>query len=167
MAMPLARTRATNRVRAMLSLLGAVRSHHMSARARPSSYRLTIPVILLAVCFSAVCGWILVESRRATGARATEAATSLVGSLKSDIARNVEILNLSLQGAAKNLKLPDLDRLSPEMRQQVLFDHSSTGRYLTSTLVVDETGRTTFDSRSLSPSQRPVSDRDYFQVHKD
>jgi diguanylate cyclase (GGDEF)-like protein len=140
----------------------------MAAQARPSSfYRLTIPVILLAACFSALCGWILVESRRATGARATEAATSLVGSIKSDIARNVEILNLSLEGVMKNLKLPGLDRLSPEMRQQVLFDHSSTGRYLTSIIVVDETGRTTFDSRNLSPPQRPVSDRDYFQVHKD
>jgi diguanylate cyclase (GGDEF)-like protein len=152
----------------MLSFPEAVKSHRTPVWARPSSFhRLTIPVILLAVCFSAVCAWILLESRRATGARATEAATSLVGSLKSDIARNVEILNLSLQGVVNNLKLPGLDRLSPEMRQQVLFDHSSTGRYLTSILVVDETGRTTFDSRSLSPAQRPVFDRDYFQIHKD
>jgi diguanylate cyclase (GGDEF)-like protein len=122
---------------------------------------------LLAVCFSAVCGWILVESRRATEARAAEAATSLVGSIRSDIARNVETLNLSLEGVVNNLKLPGLDRLSPEIRRQVLFDHSTTARYLTPVVIVDETGRITDDSRNFNPQQRRVSDRDYFQVHRD
>ncbi|MDB5633552.1 MAG: hypothetical protein JWR49_2407, partial [Tardiphaga sp.] len=76
-----------------------------------SHHRLTVPVLLLALCFSAVCGWILLEGRRATEARAAEVATSLVSSLRSDIARNVENLNLSLEAVVNNLKLPGLDRL--------------------------------------------------------
>lgn len=132
-----------------------------------SHHRLTIPVVLLALCFSAVCGWILLEARRATEARATEAATSLASSLRADIARNVESLNLSLEAVVNNLKRPGLDRLSPEMRRQVLFHPSSTARYLTSILVVDETGRVTLDSGNPTPSQQNLSDRDYFQVHRD
>jgi diguanylate cyclase (GGDEF)-like protein len=132
-----------------------------------SHLRLTIPVVLLAVCFSVLCGWILLEARRATEARAAEAATSLASSLKADIARNVESLNLSLEAVVNNLKLPGLDRLSPEMRRQVLFHPSSTARYLTSILVIDETGRMVLDSTNPDPSQRNVSDRDYFQAHRD
>jgi diguanylate cyclase (GGDEF)-like protein len=132
-----------------------------------SPWRLTIPVLALAVCFSALCVWILLEARRTTELRTAEVAASLVRSITSDIGRSVETLNLSLEGAAANLKVPGLDRLSPEMRNLVVFDNSSTARHLTSVLVVDETGRITLDSRTLSPPQQNLSDQDFFQVHRD
>jgi diguanylate cyclase (GGDEF)-like protein len=132
-----------------------------------SHHRLTISVILLALSFSSVCGWVLLEARRATEARATEVATSLANSLKADIARNVDLLNLSLEGVMNNLKLPGLDRLSPEMRQLVLFDYSSTARHPTSMFVVDDSGQITHDSKNIVPPRQNVSDRDYFQFHKD
>jgi hypothetical protein len=43
----------------------------------------------------------------------------------------------------------------------------STDRYQTSILVVDESGHITLDSRTLSPSHLDLSDRYYFQVHRD
>jgi len=132
-----------------------------------SHHRLTISVVLLALSFSAVCGWVLLEARRATETRATEVATSLAKSLQADIARNVDLLNLSLEGVMQNLKLPGLDRLSPEMRQLVLFDYSATARHPTSMFVVDSTGHITYDSKNLIPPQQNLSDRDYFQFHKD
>lgn len=152
-----------NRMKGLRWSRAAAEARDTFARTWSQSYhRLTIPVVLLAVCFSAVCGWILLEARRATEVRAAEAATSLASSLRADIARNVESLNLSLEAVVNNLKLPGLDRLSPEMRRQVLFDHSSSARYLTSILVVDETGRIVTDSRSLDPSPQNLSDRDFF-----
>jgi diguanylate cyclase (GGDEF)-like protein len=152
----------------MLRSRAAVGARDRPARAwMQSHHRLTAPVLLLALCFSAVCVWILLEGRRATEVRAGEVATSLASSLRSDVARNVETLNLSLEAVVNNLKLPGLDRLSPDMRNQVLFDHSTTARYLTSVLIVNETGRITLDSRNSNPSQQNLSDRDYFQVHKD
>jgi diguanylate cyclase (GGDEF)-like protein len=164
----LAQVQAINRVRKLLWSRASAAARDTIGRAwTQSHHRLTAPVLLLALCFSAVCGWVLLEARRATEARAAEVATSLASSLRSDIARNVESLNLSLEAVVNNLKLPGLARLSPEMRQHVLFDHSSTARYLTSILVVDETGQITLDSRSVSPSQQNLSDRDYFQVHRD
>jgi diguanylate cyclase (GGDEF)-like protein len=132
-----------------------------------SRHRLTIPVLLLALGFSMLCGWVLLEARRATEARATEVATGIANSLRSDIARDVEILNQSLEAVANNLKLPDLDRLTPEMRQLVLFGHPSPVRYPTSIFVVDESGQIKFDSKNLSPSRQNLSDRDHFQIHRD
>ncbi|CAN7710557.1 sensor domain-containing diguanylate cyclase [Bradyrhizobium sp. LjRoot220] len=128
---------------------------------------MTLPVVLLALSFSTVCGWVLLEARRATEARATEVATSIANSLKAEIARNVDLLDLSLEGVMNNLKLPGLDRLSPEMRQLVLFDYSATARHPTSMFVIDETGRITHDSKKLTPPQHNMSDRDYFQFHRD
>lgn len=132
-----------------------------------SHHRLTISVILLALSFSAVCGWVLLEARRATEVRATEVAASLANSLQADIARNVDLLNLSLEGVMTNLHLPGLDRLSPEMRQLVLFDYSATARHPTSMFVVNATGQITQDSKNLIPPRQDLSDRDYFQFHKD
>ena len=133
----------------------------------PSHRWLTVSFLLLAISFSAVCGWVLLDARRATEARAIEVATSLVNSLRFDIARNVETLNLSLETVANNLKLPGLDRLSPEMRQHVLFDHPTSNRYPTSVFVVDETGQIKYDSRNLDPPKQNFSDREHFLVHRD
>jgi diguanylate cyclase (GGDEF)-like protein len=133
----------------------------------PSHRWLTVSFLLLAISFSAVCGWVLLDARRATQARAIEVATSLVNSLRFDIARNVETLDLSLETVANNLKLAGLDRLSPEMRQHVLFDHPTSNRYPTSVFVVDETGQIKHDSRNLDPPKQNFSDREHFQVHKD
>jgi hypothetical protein len=130
-----------------------------------SHYRLTIPILLLALGFAAVCGWILWDARRATEARAVEVATSVARTLRFDIARQVETLDLSLGAVANNLKLPGLDRLSPEMRQLVLFDRTSSDRFPTSILVVDAAGQITYDSKTLAPSKQNLSDREHFQIH--
>lgn len=164
----MARVELTNRVRRLLWPRGSERARDTPGQVWAQSHHwLTIPILLLAFCFSAVCGWVLLEGRRMTEARATEVAISLANSLRSDIASNVEALNQSLVVVTNNLKLPGLDRLSPEMRQHVLFDHSPTARYQTSMFVVDESGQITHDSRQLSPPQKNLSDRDYFQVHRD
>jgi hypothetical protein len=54
----------------------------------------------------------------------------LVSSIKSDIARGVEGLNLSPEGATAGLKLSGFDRLGPEAQRQVAFDHFSTAAVL-------------------------------------
>jgi diguanylate cyclase (GGDEF)-like protein len=128
---------------------------------------LTLPFILLAICFSALCAWILLDARRATEARAADVAASLTRSIRADIARSVGTMDLSLQGAASAVALPGLDRLSPELQRHVVFDYSSTAPYLASVLVVDETGRITLDSRRPVPPSQNLSDRDFFKIHRD
>jgi diguanylate cyclase (GGDEF)-like protein len=159
---------AKSRAGKLLRSRASAEARDISGRAwTQSHHRLTIAVLLLALGFSMLCGWVLLQGRRATEARAAEVAASLANSLRSDLASNVEALNRSLEVVVNDLTLPDLDHLGPEMRRHLLFDHASTDRYQTSILVVDESGHITLDSRSLSPSHLDLSDRDYFQVHRD
>jgi hypothetical protein len=43
--------------------------------------------------------------------------------IERDIARNVEIIDLSLQGVVDNLKVPGLAGASPSLRRIALFEH--------------------------------------------
>jgi len=134
-------------------------------RGARSHYRLTVPVLLLALGFAGMCGWVLWDARRSTEERAVEVATSVARTLRFDIARHIEVLDQSLAAVANNLRVPGLDRLSPEMRQLVLFDRASSDRFPTSVLVVDAVGQITYDSKTLTPSKQNLSDREHFQVH--
>jgi diguanylate cyclase (GGDEF)-like protein len=133
--------------------------------ARPS-IRLLVPVIALLLCFCGILAYVMADSRRATLDRAAEASTSLIAALSSDIARNVETLDLSLQAVVDNLKNPEIDKIDPSLRQLVLFDRSATARHLGTILVLDEAGNTRFDSRKLNFPPLNFADRDYFIVHK-
>jgi diguanylate cyclase (GGDEF)-like protein len=136
------------------------------SKAQSNWLKVLTPVVLVTVCFCAVCAHVLIEARRATLERAGDTATSMVAAIESDIVRNVEALNLSLQGVINNLQHPEIDRLSPELRQLVLFDHSATARQFGSILVTDEAGRLRYDSRNVAPKPVDLSDRDYFRIHR-
>src|SRR5262249_54999147 len=75
-------------------------------------------------------------------------------------------LNGSLQGVINNLKHPEIDRLSPELRQLVLFGPSAAASHFGSILVIDETGRLRYDSRNPAAANADMSDRDYFRIHQ-
>lgn len=52
-----------------------------------SHHRLTIPVLLLALCFSMLCGWVLLHGRRATEARAERIREALAPRAGADDAQ--------------------------------------------------------------------------------
>jgi len=126
-----------------------------------------VPVIALLLCFCGVLFHVIVEGRRATLDRAGEVANSLVAALSSDISRNIETLDLSLQAVVDNQKYPGIDKIDPALRQLVLFDRSATARHLGTILVLDEAGNLRIDSRTLAPETLNFANRDYFKVHKD
>ena len=127
---------------------------------------LVVPVVTLLFCFSGVLIHVLMEARRAALERAGETAARLIAALSSDISRNIEILDLSLQAVVDDLKNPKIDHIDPELRQLLLFDRSATARHLGRMLVIDESGNLRIDSRTLNPQSRNFADRDYFQAHK-
>ncbi|HZL40343.1 MAG TPA: sensor domain-containing diguanylate cyclase [Pseudolabrys sp.] len=129
--------------------------------------RLIAPIFVVVFCFCAICAYVLVGARHATLDRAAEDATSLAAAIQSDISRNIETLDLSLQGVADNLKNPEFDKLSAPLRHLVLFDRSATARHLGKIVVLNERGDLRYDSRTLEPLAQNVADRDYFQAHKD
>ncbi|WP_458759241.1 sensor domain-containing diguanylate cyclase [Afipia sp. TerB] len=143
-------------------------AHALSAGSRSTARtkHLVIAILAICFCFCVTSGWVILEARRTAWNHAREVGAALVGAAASDIERNIENLNLSLQGVIENLQIPGLDDLPPKFRQILLFDRSTTARHLSSLVVIREDGTVRFDSRKLEVSLENLADRDYFRIHK-
>jgi hypothetical protein len=71
---------------------------------------------------------------------AQETSRNLVSIISSDLARNVEIYDLSLQSMVDSAQNPSTWLLSDQLRQSVLFDRATTAAYLGGAYVVDASG---------------------------
>ncbi|NLS71926.1 diguanylate cyclase [Bradyrhizobium brasilense] len=120
----------------------------------------------LVLCFSAICASILWEMAGKDYQHAKQGATNLVASIASEIDRNIDLYDLSLQAVADGVKLQELGKISPELRQVVLFDRAATAKDLGSILVLNAAGDVTLDSRTLTPRAANFADRDFFRAHQ-
>jgi len=116
--------------------------------------------------FSALCGVVLRTMGERDFEHSRAAAANLAASIASDIERNIELYDLSLQAVVDGIKLPEFNTITPELRQVILFDRAATAKDMGSILVLDASGAVTLDSRSLSPAARNFSGSDFFQVHQ-
>jgi diguanylate cyclase (GGDEF)-like protein len=139
---------------------------HRILAPRRSANRMIAALLLVVVCFCAVCAEFLVDTRNSAWQGAREATSSLVAALDLDILLNVESFDLALQAVAENLGHPEIDRISPDLRQLVLFDRSATARHLDAMLVLDAGGLVRFDSRTVNPEPVSRADRDYFRFRE-
>jgi diguanylate cyclase (GGDEF)-like protein len=98
--------------------------------------------------------------------KALDAAANLVATIANDISRNIELYDLSLQAVVDGLKLPDINKIDPELRRLVLFDRAATAKDLGAILVIDNAGDVVVDSRSGEPVAVNHLERDFFQVHQ-
>ncbi|NUA28285.1 GGDEF domain-containing protein [Cupriavidus basilensis] len=121
----------------------------------------------LAMAIATIGAGALIEMRQDAFARAQEASSNLSLILERDIARNLEIFELSMHSVIDSVKDPEILRLNPAIRQLVLFDRSTNATDMGSLLVTDEQGNLVLDSRSTPPRPVNVADRDYFKVHHD
>jgi diguanylate cyclase (GGDEF)-like protein len=108
----------------------------------------------------------MLDARRAAWDHARSIGATLAQAAASDIARNIESLDLSLKGASENLKIPGLEAALPEHRQLILFDRSALAQHLSSILIVGADGNVRYDSRTVNPSDANLADRDYFKIHR-
>jgi diguanylate cyclase (GGDEF)-like protein len=145
---------------------GAAEPGSPGSRSAAKSKHLVVAILVICFCFCATCGWIILKARQTAWNHAREVGATLTGAAASDIARNIENLNLSLQGVIDNLAMPGLDDLAPNFRQILLFDRSATARHLSSLVVIREDGTVRFDSTKLEVSQENLADRDYFRIHQ-
>ena len=127
--------------------------------------RLLMLGLAVTLSFSAICGWVLWQAGGRDYLHSRDAAANLVSSLASEIDRNIELYDLSLQAVVDGLKLPEIDKVSPEMRQVVLFDRAATAKDMGSILVTDRLGKVVLDSRTLQPAEANFSGRELFQIH--
>lgn len=110
---------------------------------------------------------VLLDARKDTWRQAVQASNNLVLALERDIARNIAVHDLSVQGAIAAMQQPGLDQAIPEIRQMALFDRAASAEYLGSLLVLDRDGNIVADSTSLVPHKLNLADRDYFRTHQE
>ena len=127
---------------------------------------LIVGASVLSLLLAALTALSLWEMRTDAMDRARDAANNLALILQRDIARNIELYDLSLQAVTDGMQDPNIVALPPQIRQFVLFDRSTTARDVGSLLVVDNKGDVIVDSRSVPARHIHVGDRDYFQVHQ-
>jgi hypothetical protein len=113
-----------------------------------------------------VSGMMLLDLRRDAWDKAEQTSRNLLQVIERDIARNVEVIDLTLRAVQDNLRAPGLAKLDPDMRQLVLFDRAATARDLGVMFILDENGDVVEDAATSPPRKGNYTDRDYFQAHK-
>lgn len=113
-----------------------------------------------------VSGLMLLDLRQDAWDKAEQTSRNLLQVIERDIARNVEIIDLTLRAVQDNLRAPGLAKLDPDMRQLVLFDRATSARDLGVMFVLDENGDVVEDAAASPPRKGNYADRDYFQAHK-
>lgn len=98
--------------------------------------------------------------------RAERDAQNILHLVQQDVARNLELFDLSLDAVGAGLSLPGLAGLSPDLRNAVLFDRGTTAKYLGTIRVLDENGQVLAASRVGSESDADHARRDYFEHHR-
>jgi hypothetical protein len=81
--------------------------------------------ILAPVGMLVVSGFMLLDLRQDAWDKAEQTSKNLLQVLERDIARNIELYDLSLRGAVDNLHTPGIAQLGPDLRQLVLFDRAA------------------------------------------
>ncbi|MCJ2101239.1 sensor domain-containing diguanylate cyclase [Methylobacterium sp. E-046] len=122
--------------------------------------------VLAPIGMLAASGLMLADLRQDAWDKAEQTSKNLVQVLERDIARNVEMYDLSIQAAADNLRTPGLPELTPELRQLILFDRAATARDMGVMIVIDEHGAITADIDAVPPRKGNYLDREYFQIHR-
>jgi diguanylate cyclase (GGDEF)-like protein len=130
-------------------------------RRLPLSRRWNVAFNLITVGFCMICALFSLDVRRSAWEQARVSAGNLASVIQTDIERNIELYDLSLQAVVESVHNPEVEALSPDMQRLVLFDRAATGNYLGSITVIDEQGKIAIDSRSTETSQPDYDDRDF------
>ncbi|HEY0420663.1 MAG TPA: hypothetical protein VGC80_14190, partial [Acetobacteraceae bacterium] len=96
------------------------------ARRRVASFVPAIATLLLLLLGSTA--WMMMDGRRTAEREAGASAGAVALGLERSLAREVEILDMSLQGAQRALGLPGLAEMAPDIQHQALFDGALSAR---------------------------------------
>ncbi len=122
-----------------------------------------LAVALLLIC--GVVGVLLYGARGAELQRASTEASNLSAAITQDLARNIELYDLSIQGVIEGVTRPSVMAAPKDLRQLILFDRAATAPFLGAMLVIDTAGNVVLDSASIEPRSTNYKDRDYFEAH--
>ena len=123
--------------------------------------------LVIVVGFSAICASIMRDMRRGEINLARQGLGNLASSIDADVARNIEIYDLSLRATASNMLEQEINQLSEPARRLILFDRAATAKHFGRIQVFDAEGQLTIDASTLDPVPENCSDQEYFRVHRD
>jgi diguanylate cyclase (GGDEF)-like protein len=115
----------------------------------------------------AVFSAIALDSYQSTLKSSFEAAENIATLVDQDIARNIELYDLSLQAVAEAVEDPELMALPPRLRQIALFDRTASAPGLGAMVVLDKDGTIILDSLRSPVRAGNFADREYFQFQRD
>ena len=139
---------------------------HIPVQKRAPIKRLISVGLAVTLSFMAICGFVISGMADRDYAQVRVASESLAATLSANIARNFEVLDLSLQAVADAMKLPEFERLDPLIRNMILFDRSATAQDVGSIMVLDRDGNVVVESRTLTPRKANYAEREYFKYHQ-
>jgi len=122
--------------------------------------------VTILVGFSLICASVLFSMRRGDEKLAQQTLSNLASSIDAEIARNLELYDMSMRNVAANMTSPELVEVSRQVRQMVLFDYAATARHFGNIQVLDAGGNVTLDSGTLDPQQQNFANAEFFTVHK-
>ena len=128
--------------------------------------RSIMPVSLALVCaIVAIVAFTLWQAREDARARAEREGENIAQAIEADVARNIELYDLSLQGLREALATEAVAHVGHEVQRLALFDRAASAKYMGSLLALNATGDIIVNSRSTTARPINLADRDYFQVH--
>ncbi|MGF6469609.1 diguanylate cyclase [Paraburkholderia youngii] len=119
---------------------------------------------LVALAMSILTAVEVGEGRREMLDHARQTSQNLVSIISADLARNVEIYNLSLQSMVDAARDPDTWTLPVPARQARLFDRATTAAFLGGAYVVGADGEVAAAQYDDANTTVHLDDREYFQV---
>ncbi|MCY1395368.1 diguanylate cyclase (GGDEF) domain protein [compost metagenome] len=121
---------------------------------------------LAVLAIVAIVTFLLMRERSSVEQAAARSASNIVQLIESDIVRNVELYDLSLQGLIWAVQRPELLAVPAELRQQILFNQAVTAPVRGDILWLDATGNVVADSTSAIPRQANFADSKDFLQHR-
>jgi PAS domain S-box-containing protein len=115
----------------------------------------------------ALVGWMLWDARQVAGDNAVHAAGDLAAALATNIERTIQIDDLALVGVMAGLRVPDIDQVSPHIRNLVLFDRAVAAPNLAALYALDEHGRLIGESGAQWPGSPALSAQSAFDYHRE
>ncbi|QIE28934.1 Diguanylate cyclase, GGDEF domain (plasmid) [Caballeronia sp. SBC1] len=121
---------------------------------------------VVAVLMASLSIGTLYQGRQGVLDHAHETSANLVAIIGNDLARNVEIYNLSLNAIVEGAQNPALMAISPALRRQILFDRAISAAYITGAYVLDAHGKVTAASKDGPLPAGSFADREYFHAQQ-
>ncbi|MDY7559164.1 sensor domain-containing diguanylate cyclase [Pseudomonas sp. 10B1] len=134
-------------------------------RSRPENV-LIFGSALAVIAIVVIVTSLLIRERASAKDFAARSASNIVKLIKSDVQRNIDLYDTSLQTMTSSWQRPEVQALTPQLRQQLLFDRFTAAPYKGNLLLLDQKGDVLADSLSIASRPDNFAHREHFRAHQ-